>query len=190
MQFALSRPDIVRAISQRWLLKLWKRHTGADRLPSWKILEEENLSSMMAKVSFLDVVGTGETTRFKIRYNGPIIGRAYGSVDCAGKFLDETIPANRYADARKPYRRVVDSARPVYMVHDVTDRNGTLVHYERLLLPFADDGKTVNRILAAFEFICPDGNFEAQNLMKSPSAPPSLRLAATIEPQARPGLQA
>ena len=184
MQFALSRPDIVRAISQRWLLKLWKRHTKSDRLPSWKILEAENLSSVMANVSFLDVVGNGDAMRLKIRYNGAMIGRAYGSIDCAGKFLDETIPANRYAEARKPYRHVVDSGRPVYLVHDLTDRNGTLVHYERLLLPFADDGKTVDRVLAAFEFICPDGAFDAQDLMKSQTAPPSLQLAATIGPQA------
>jgi len=66
----------------------------------------------------------------------------------------------------------------------MTDRNGRLVHYERLLLPFAADGETVDRILASFEFICEDGAFDGRGLMRSQSSPPSLRLSAMIEPKA------
>jgi hypothetical protein len=66
----------------------------------------------------------------------------------------------------------------------VTDRIGRTVHYERLLLPFAADSQTVDRILASFEFICVDGAFDGRDLMKSQRAPPALRLSATIERQA------
>lgn len=66
----------------------------------------------------------------------------------------------------------------------MTDRGGRRVYYERLLLPFARDGAGVDRILAAFEFVCPDGAFDSRGLMKTPATPPRLRLCATIEPQA------
>jgi hypothetical protein len=49
------------------------------------------------------------------------------------------------------------------------------------LLPYTSDGHTIDRILAAFEFICPDGAFDSNALMKSPAAPPTLRMSATIE---------
>ena len=66
----------------------------------------------------------------------------------------------------------------------MTDRGGRLVYYERLLLPFTRNGEGVDRILAAFEFVCPDGAFDGRDLMKTPAAPPRLRLCATIESQA------
>ena len=71
----------------------------------------------------------------------------------------------------------------MYTVHDVTDRDGRLVHYERLLLPYGRDGERVDHIVAAFEFICDDGAFDREALMKSLKAAPVLRLSATITPQ-------
>lgn len=181
MDFSVARPDVVRAINQRWLLNFWKRHLGAHRVPQWQAVEAENLTAMSANLSFLDVTGSDDGARFMIRFNGAMIGQAYGSSDCRGKYLDEIIPAAGHADGLAPYRQVVHGGRPVYTIQDVTDRNGRVVHYERLLLPFASDGQTVDRILASFEFICLDGAFDGRELMKSQSAPPMLRLSATIE---------
>ncbi len=94
------------------------------------------------------------------------------------------MPAARHAEALAPYRHAAHNGRPAYTIHDVTDRNDRLVHFERLLLPFAADGRTVDRILASFEFICADGAFDSHEVMKSQNAPPVLRLSATIEPAA------
>jgi len=58
------------------------------------------------------------------------------------------------------------------------------VHFERLLLPFSHDGQSVDRILTSFEFVSPDGAFDSRDLMGAQSAPPTLRLSATIEPRA------
>jgi hypothetical protein len=78
----------------------------------------------------------------------------------------------------------VQTRQPVYIVHDVADRAGRVVHSERLLLPFAHDGETVDRILASFEFVSPDGAFDSHHLMQTLKAAPTLRLLATIEPRA------
>lgn len=181
MDFSIARPDVVRAINQRWLLKFWKRHLGAHRVPQWQAVEAEDLNRMSANLSFLDVVGVDGTARYTIRFHGATIGQVYGSADCRGKSLDEIIPPARQAEGLAPYHRVAETGCPVYTIQDITNHEGRVVHYERLLLPFSRDGANVERILASFEFICEDGAFDARDLMKTQSAPPALKLSATIE---------
>lgn len=179
MKFVLSRPDVVRAINQRWLLKLWSQHLDGTRVPRWKGVAADSLATMSSNLSFLDV--SGDTPpRFLIRFHGDLIGKVYGSKDCRGKYLDEVIPEARRDEALAPYYQVVGSGAPVYTIHDVTDTAGRLINYERLLLPFASEGETVDRILAAFEFICAEGNFDSRALLMA--AAPALRLSATIKP--------
>jgi hypothetical protein len=184
MQFSAAQPDIVRAVNQRWLLVFWNRHLGSHRVPRWQAVEAENLSRIADNLSFLDVIGDGESLRFQIRFHGAVIGQVFGAADCRGKFLYESMPAVARVQKLLPYRQAVNSGRPVYTVHDMTDRTGRLVHYERLLLPFSRDGERVDRILTSFEFVCPDGAFDTRELMTAQSASLALRLSATIEPQA------
>lgn len=180
MSFPVARPDVIRAINQRWLLKFWKRHLGEQRVPQWQAIEPQRLNAMSAHMSFLDVIGSGDGVRFQARFHGAAIAKICGLDDYRGRYLDEIMPPERHIENLPP----MDSVRPVYTIHDVNDRNGRLVHYERLLLPFAADGNTVDRILASFELISEDGVFDIQDLIKSQSTPPKLRLAAAIEPLA------
>ncbi|HVZ54236.1 MAG TPA: PAS domain-containing protein [Pseudolabrys sp.] len=181
MKFVVARPDVVRAINQRWLLKFWMRHLEGNAVPPWAAVEATDFSRMSDNLSFLDVVGTGSGLGFQIRAHGALIAQVYGSADCRGKQLENVIPASRHQEGLAPYFHTVAAVSPVYTVHDVSDREGRVVHYERLLLPFARNGKTVDRILASFECVCIDGRFEGQALMRQPNAAPALRLSARIE---------
>ena len=146
--------------------------------------EREDLSRVAANLSILYVSGGDGTARFLIGFHGAIFGEVYGSPDCRGKYLDEIFPAARRAEGLAPYHRALEIGHPIYTVHDMNDRNGRLVHYERLLLPYASDGQTVDHILASLEFVCPDGAFDGRELMKSASPLPVPRLSASIAPQA------
>ena len=181
MKFTIGRPDAIRAINQRWLLKFWTKNLNSHSVPLWQSVKAEQLTRLSSNLSFLDVIDENGIERYKIRFNGPTIAKVYGATDCRGRFLDEIIPRARYDDARAPYRQATESGSPVYTIHDITDRNGRLINYERLLLPFASDGKNVDRILASFEFICLDGTFDSDELMKIQVGPPALRLSATIK---------
>jgi hypothetical protein len=181
MNFSIARPDVVRAINQRWLLNFWNRHLGDQGVPRWQTVEAENLSRVSADLSFLDVTGSGADVRFQIRFHGEAIAKVYGSPDCRGQYLDQVIPAANHKTGLAPYHRALERRCPVYTIHDVTDRNGRLIHFERLLLPFSNNGGAIDRILASFEFICEDGAFDGDGLMKTQTAPPALRLSATIE---------
>jgi hypothetical protein len=184
MQFDVARPDVVRAIHQRWLLKFWQRHLGDHRVPRWQAIEAEDLSHLADNLSFIDVMGERNSLRFQIRFHGRGVGEVFGMADCRGKFLYAGQPEPARSQKLAPYRHAVARGRPVYTIHDIVDRDGRPVQYERLLLPFSSDGNTVDRILTSFEFICEDGTFVRRELMSEPAGLPSLRLSATIEPHA------
>jgi hypothetical protein len=181
MNFSSARPDVVRAINQRWLLKFWHRHQGDQNVPAWRAVEAEDLTRLSANLSFLTVMAVDGKPRFQITYHGEMVGKVYGSDDCRGRLLDQVIPQANHAMGLAPYYRAVASARPVYTICDVKDRNGRLVHMERLLLPFSTNGGDIDRVLVSFEFICEDGAFDSDGLMKSQSSPPTFRVSATID---------
>lgn len=184
MQFSIGQPDLVRAINQRWLLKFWKSQLRTHRIPQWQSVKTEDLTRLSHALGFLDVVGSGSSPRFQIRFYGEMIAKAYGSTELPGKFLDETIPEHRQEVALAAYHKTRECGYPVYTIHDLVDRNGRIVLFERLLLPFSSDGDDVKRILTSFEFICEDGAFEIDSLLTAQTTPSVLRLSAIIERRA------
>lgn len=178
MDFKIVRPDAVRAINQRWLLKFWKRHCRTDGIPHWSAIEAENLSRVQDGVSFLNVVG--EPRRFLIRAYGKDVAKLYGE-DSREKFLDEIIPRERHVSGLMPYLQACKTGWPVYTICDVKDNHGRLIHFERLILPFNGEGQTIEHILSSFEFICEDGAFDNSALRKLRNGALTLRLCATIE---------
>ena len=184
MLFPDSRPDVIKTINQRWLLKFWNRHLVKHRIPQWQAVEAEDLTRIADNFSFLDVTGGEGAMRFLIRFYGATVIRVYGLSDPRGCYLDEVAKTANCPTGLKPYYRAVETGRPVYTIHDFADREGRLVHSERLLLPFSSDGERVDRLLAAFEFVSPDGAFDQHDLLTLRTAPPALRLSATIAPHA------
>jgi hypothetical protein len=178
MQFIRSRPDVVRSISQRALLSYWNRLRGAAELPIWQGFESEELAAMAENLSFQDVIRSDADARFLIRFHGRRISEAFGAV-CQGKFLDEILPP-RYRDAAlSTYRQVLATGLPVYTVAEMRDRGDRIVHYERLLLPFRQNGVAIDRILASLETVSPEGTFDNSDIMMS--KPPTFALCATIQ---------
>ncbi len=174
---------MVRAINQRWLLKFWKRHLGADGLPSWQAVETEDLTRIADNLSYLDVTGEGKIKRFQIRKHGSGIAKVYGDPDCSGRFLDEVIPKARHQTGLMPYYRAFSTGIPVYTICEVRDKNGRIILFERLILPFSHGGTNVGRIMSSFEFICEDGSFDAVALVRLQKGASTLRLCAMIESQ-------
>ena len=180
MEFTTSRADIVRSASQRWLLAHWNGLRGATALPIWKGLQQD-LVQASADLSLTEVVAADAIHRFKIQFHGTRVGELYGSASCAGKFLDEVLPSGYSAPAHATYRQAVTTRLPIYTIADMRDRAGRIVHHERLLLPFGEDGVNVDRILASLEIVSPEGAFDHRELMKAPGKPPAFAFLTTIQ---------
>jgi hypothetical protein len=184
MQFDYARPDVVRAVNHRWLLKFWTQNLAGRRVPQWQNLDVERLSGFQENLSFLDVVRDASGgMRFLIRFHGTTIRRAYASPEGRGRYLDEVMTPGVCPTGILPYEKTAQDGMPIYTILQVSDRQGRTVNAERLLLPFGRDGETADRILAAFEFICDDGAFDSDALLQF-TGTPTIRLAAQIE--ARP----
>ncbi len=135
---------------------------------------------MRSTLSFIDVVVTKGEPRFLIRDHGARVAELYGSV-CVGKHLDEILPSSYRAAALATYQHLLAAKVPVYTVADTRDSAGRIVHYERLLLPFGNDGHTVDHIITSIEAVSPEGAFENRGLMAAPHKPPAFALCATIQ---------
>ena len=180
MQFMTVGPDVVQSVNQRWLLKHWQRMRSGKPLPAWQDLPVDDLKRQLETLMFCDVVPDADDGRFLIRHLGQRIALSYGG-DFQGRYLDEALPPIWRNNALITYRKAVESKRPVYNAVDTRDRDGRMVHLERLLLPFASDGATADRILASIETISLDGKFEQENLGQSPLASNTCAFVAVIE---------
>jgi hypothetical protein len=185
MQFITSRPDAVRSVCQRWLLKCWTHLRRRRAVPAWADLPLGDLSNQLDTLIFLDVVQNGAAPRFRIRFLGKRVALSYGG-DFTGRFLDEAIPPAWRDNAMITYRKAVSAQQPVYNAVDTQDRDGTRVRMERLMLPFTAQGGAVDRVLASIETLSLNGRFEQHELGKSPHATSSCALVAVIDVDAQP----
>ena len=71
-------------------------------------------------------------------------------------------------------------AASAYTIATMDDIYGRLVAYERLLLPFSDDG-SVTHIIASLKTISEDGGFEIKNLIRGNDKLPEPTLRTVID---------
>jgi hypothetical protein len=180
MHFMKAGADVVQSVNQRWLLTQWARLRRGAPLPIWKHLPVEDLKRMVETLMFCDVVADAAGGRFLVRYVGSRIALSYGG-DVQGRYLDEALPRIWRDNALKTYVKALESRMPVYNAVDTRDREGRMVHLERLLLPFSRDGLAADRILSSIETVSLEGKFELENLGRSPHATSTCALVATID---------
>jgi hypothetical protein len=181
MEFIRSGPDIVRSDHQRWLLDYWASQRGAGSLPMWRGLNAEDLGVPLDYLAWMEVVDVDGATRFRMQFHGTRLREALGPVEGVGEFIDDFLPASYLGAAIATYREAVRTRGPVYSVSDMRDPRGRIVHHERLLLPFSQDGSKADRILASIEATSPEGPFELRDLLRFPIRPPVIALCATIQ---------
>ena len=78
------------------------------------------------------------------------------------------------------YYECIARRLPAYTIADMDDIYGRVVAYERLLLPFSDDG-SVTHIIASLKTISEDGGFEIKNLIRGNDKLPVPKLRTIID---------
>jgi hypothetical protein len=112
-------------------------------LPARHALDPTQFHNVLANVWLLDVVG--ERPRFRVRLLGERI-RSFGVPAKVGDFLDEHLPSS---DQLADLREVVRTGEPSWFrgkPHLSHARE--VIEIERVLLPLAADGSTVDVIFA------------------------------------------
>jgi hypothetical protein len=179
LEFESANPTIVKSIKQRDFLNTWLRlYARARTLPRIDEFQPARIEEELPDLVFLSVE-KAEPPRLIIERDGSRMTSAFGNSG-AGRYLDEYF-GTRLAPIIMPiYHECLRRALPVYTIADVDDAYGRNVAYERLLLPFSEQGG-VTHVLASLKTISEDGGFEIRNLMRGSDSLPTMKRCAVID---------
>jgi hypothetical protein len=132
----------------RSLAELWAGKRRDDALPCRSDFSDDDLRPWFGNLLVVDVIGGPQ--RFRFRLMGTSLVDAAGR-ELTGKFFDEADISGYEPDVLEDYEETLRSRAPVCKTRRYRPQPGTFKEqwrvYERLLLPLAADGKTINRIL-------------------------------------------
>ena len=179
MNFESANPTVVKSIRQRDLLNTWLRlFAPAQRPPRIGEFQPSRIEKELPDLVFI-TVEKAEPLQLIIDSDGTRMSIAFGYTG-KGRYLDEYLGARLAPLVMPIYRLCVTRALPVYTVSHVNDACGRIVAYERLLLPFSENGG-VTHIIASLKTISDDGSFEIRNLMRGSDTLPTPKLRAVID---------
>ncbi|HEY3680368.1 MAG TPA: PAS domain-containing protein [Bradyrhizobium sp.] len=180
MEFQSANPTVVKSIKQRDLLNTWLRLYARDqKVPRKAEYEPSRIEDEIPDLVYYTVEASEQSPRLLIDSDGTRMSSAYGHTG-KGRYLDEYLGPRLAPIVMPVYFECIARALPIYTIAHIDDIYGRIVAYERLLLPFSEDGN-VRHIIASLKTISEDGNFEIKNLMRGNDTLPTPKLRAVID---------
>jgi len=134
--------------SLRKLHAYWLAKKGDRAAPPRSAIQPDEIVALLPNVALIDVVGN--IPRFRFRLFGTGLVKAYGQ-DITGKFADEVDLDTIGPDIIAQFTKVVRECQPaVARIRFTKTGDHRYVQYERLALPLAETGTTVNMILLGY----------------------------------------
>jgi hypothetical protein len=184
VEFESANPSVVKSIKQRDLLNNWLRLYARDQQPP-RIAEyrPERLAEEVSDLVYYSVDSAQAPPRLTIQSDGTRMATAYGNTG-KGRYLDEYVGPRLAPIVMPVYYESIRRALPVYTIAKIDDIYGRIVDYERLLLPFKEDGQNtgqITHVIASLKTISEDGGFEIKNLMRGNDSLPTPKLRSVID---------
>ncbi len=147
--------------AHRRLYDYWRSKAPAGGLPGRADIDPVEIPDLLPSVALIDVLRDGGEPRFRYRLAGTeIVGRA--GRDPTGKTFEELYEGDYLQSAHATYRAIVESGE-----HFLSSRSfpATKDHvaYERLILPLAADGRTVDMLIFQPVFLDKRGGDDSAN---------------------------
>jgi len=121
---------------------LWRGKCSGGRLPARTDFTLEDLRPYIGRIAILDVIDGGRDFRFRLY--GTQIAEEYKG-EMTGKSVT-AFRANFFAAIVPGYRRAVETRQPHYDAPEIDDAL-MLYKWERLVVPLASDGTTIDMIM-------------------------------------------
>jgi hypothetical protein len=180
LEFESAQPSVVKSIKQRDLLNTWLRLYARDQsLPRMNEYQPARMEDELPDLVFYTVNTSMQPPRLTIESNGTRMSSAYGNTG-KGRHLDDYLGARLGPIVMPVYYECIARRLPAYTIANIDDIYGRIVAYERLLLPFSDEGN-VTHIIASLKTISEDGGFEIKNLMRGSDQLPVPKLRTIID---------
>ena len=140
----------------RELYDYWRGIAEATgRLPGRKQIDPLDIPRLLENIWLLDVVG--EPPRFRFRLIGSALHRM-GIPGKVGDFTDQLLPSGKKDPVMEDFRRAARERVPVWFRGKARVPHATeMFELERLFLPLAADGSTVDMLLCMTVFYTLDG---------------------------------
>lgn len=180
MEFESAAASVVRSIKQRDLLNIWLRlFAKQEQKPRIADYQPDRIGDELPNLALFAVDRRTAPLRLLFERESTHMATVYGHAS-TGQTLDEYLGPRLAPMIVPAYLECISRARPVYTIFMTEDVVQRPVSYERLLLPFFDEG-LVTKIIASHHNISTDGAFETNDLMGKGRAIPRPELCVVID---------
>jgi hypothetical protein len=143
------------------LYDYWRGKCRDGRLPGRRDIDPLDLPrTMLPNMLLLDVERGGAAPRFRVRLAGTGFVALYG-YEVTGRYFDELAPAAAVAPLMEALHAIVATREPRYLASPLTAPNKNFCWIKRFALPLAEDGETVDMVMAWFRAVALGGRATA-----------------------------
>lgn len=132
------------------LYAYWQTMRGDRRIPSRSAFDPVQVPRMLPNLILLDV--EPDTGRLVVRVLGTRVATVYGK-DYTGRYLDEVYFGDNTTSVLEDYGTCAREGIPVLGERNFRNVRDVVYRMERLILPFSDDGRVVNKLISGLHFI-------------------------------------
>lgn len=124
----------------------WAGKAPSGRLPGRQHIDPIEMRAFLPHIALLGVERGGKTPRFRVRVAGTAVVTAMGG-DVTGRYLDEYLQPGQAAPTLDRLTELLTSRQPYFIQTRMLRQQREFVLIQRLILPLAADGETVDMIL-------------------------------------------
>jgi hypothetical protein len=139
----------------RRIFDYWRSKAPEGRLPGRQDIDPLEVPNLLPWLTLVDASweGEGEVARLRLRCRliGTEVVTRFGR-DITGLYAEEAYPEDYLAKVRETYGAMIESRRPHLSRHQIPIEGREHAEYDRLILPLAKDGETVDMFLTCFAF--------------------------------------
>lgn len=140
------------------LVAYWRRIHPADGLPGRRHFDPSDIPALLPHIWLLDVFR--DPWKFRIRLVGTAVV-AFAGRDTTGRWCDEAFPGFEQSEAYGPIVECAASGVPTFCTARLLVKSDHRLS-QRVHLPLATDGRTVDVILSLTRYVLPPGGRPAR----------------------------
>jgi hypothetical protein len=159
----------IHSLKLRQLYAYWKSKAASGRLPSRADISPADVPQLLPYIFLIDV--ERDPQRFRFRLIGTQICQWAGR-DVTGLYTDDPFYGDHGARLSQQYAEVAARGLPFYTEQQAARPERDYVFYDRIVLPLAQDGRTVDMLLCAADTLPPTPALRAGRFREMWDKPP------------------
>jgi len=131
----------------RTFFDYWLSKAPPGQLPGRQHIDPADLRALLPNILIYDVIDEGGGSyRFRYRLWGTFVTMLVGG-NHTGKFIEDVAEPERQAEINQVLTEIVTQRQPHFWEQPVPVRDRDFIAYQRLALPLASDGKTIDMLI-------------------------------------------